>query len=309
LLPGNDISLILSGVLINEPEEIYAAFKPYYETTPIAEASDPQQLNDLSYKLYEWQIFDVNDVDDWCEIWFRNRMNPTGGEHKKLNSILDRVVEQYKSLIEEEQALFKSQLSSFRKLYLFLSQVIPYQDSELEKLYTFGRYLLTKLPYIQDNSPITIDDEVQLKYYRLEKISEGAINLKVGEATALYGPKEVGTGQADEEVQLSTLVEKLNERFGTEFVLADQLFFEQVRETAVANEQLRQSVKVNSLENFEPVFKKQLENMFIERMEDNEEIFMHLMNDDSFREMAAQYLMRAVYQQITQEMARDEDFS
>ncbi|XHX75879.1 MAG: hypothetical protein RBJ76_15650 [Stenomitos frigidus ULC029] len=97
------------------------------------------------------------------------------------------------------------------------------------------------------------------------------------------------------------MVEKLNERFGTEFNLADQLFFDQVRETAIVNEQLRQSAKVNTLENFEPVFKEQLENLFVERMEDNEDIFVRLMNDDNSREMAAQYLMRSVYQQINQD--------
>jgi type I restriction enzyme R subunit len=137
-----------------------------------------------------------------------------------------------------------------------------------------------------------------LKYYRLQKISEGAIDLKVGEADALEGPTDVGTGQADEDVQLSTLVGKLNERFGTEFTPADQLFFDQVRETAVANEQLRQAVMANSIENFEPVFNKQLENLFIERMDGNEEIFVRLMNDEAFRNVAASHLMRAVYQQI-----------
>jgi type I restriction enzyme, R subunit len=55
------------------------------------------------------------------------------------------------------------------------------------------------------------------------------------------------------------------------------------------------------MENFEPVFKQQLENLFVERMEDNEEIFVRLMNDESFRDMAAQSLMRTVYQQINQE--------
>ena len=64
-------------------------------------------------------------------------------------------------------------------------------------------------------------------------------------------------------MQLSTLADKLNERFGTEFTPADQLFFDQVKETAVANEQLRQAVMANSLENFEPVFNKQLENVTV----------------------------------------------
>jgi type I restriction enzyme, R subunit len=149
-----------------------------------------------------------------------------------------------------------------------------------------------------DNRTVLVDDEVELKYYRLQKISEGAIDLKAGEADALEGPTDVGTGQADEDVQLSTLVGKLNDRFGTEFTPADQLFFDQVRETAVANEQLRQAVMANSIENFEPVFNKQLENLFVERMDGNEEIFVRLMNDEAFRNVAASHLMRAVYQQV-----------
>ncbi len=116
--------------------------------------------------------------------------------------------------------------------------------------------------------------------YRLQKISEGAIDLKAGEPEALYGPTEVGTGQPDEDVQLSTLVGKLNERFGTEFTPADQLFFDQVRETAIANEQLRQAVMANSIENFEPVFNKQLENLFIERMFEQTRSFILAQGDD-----------------------------
>ncbi|MEQ1602327.1 MAG: type I restriction endonuclease subunit R [Methylophilaceae bacterium] len=283
---------------VNEPEDIYIAFKPYYAVTPKGDDTDPQQLNTLAHTLAGWQIFTGAEVSVWCEIWFRNRMNPTGGEHKKLNGLLDLAVERYKKLGEEDQNLFKGQLASFRNLYGFVSQIIPYQDSDHEKLYTYARFLLTKLPYSLDTRIIHVDDEVELKYYRLQKISEGAIDLKVGETEALYGPTEVGTGQADEEVQLSTLVGKLNERFGTEFTPADQLFFDQVRETAVANEQLRQAVMANSIENFEPVFNKQLENLFVERMDGNEEIFVRLMNDEAFRNIAASHLMRAVYNQI-----------
>lgn len=283
---------------VNEPEEIYTAFKPYYEVTPKGDDTDPQQLNTLAHTLAGWKVFTAEEISGWCEIWFRNRMNPTGGEHKKLNALLDLAVERFKKLGEEDQNLFKGQLVSFRNLYGFISQIVPYQDSDHEKLYTYARFLLTKLPYTTDNRKVHVDDEVELKYYRLQKISEGAIDLKVGEPEALYGPTEVGTGQADEDVQLSTLVGKLNERFGTEFTPADQLFFDQVRETAVANEQLRQAVIANSIENFEPVFNKQLENLFIERMDGNEEIFVRLMNDEAFRNVAAGHLMRAVYQQI-----------
>ena len=53
-----------------------------------------------------------------------------------------------------------------------------------------------------------------------------------------------------------------------------------------------------SIENFEPIFNKQLENLFIERMDGNEEIFLRLMTDEEFRNVAASHLMRVVYQQI-----------
>jgi len=283
---------------VNEPKEIYAAFKPYYEATEKGEDTDPQQLNTLAHTLAGWKVYAAEEVSAWCEIWFRNRMNPTGGEHKKLNALLDMAVERFKGLSEEDQSLFTGQLVSFRNLYAFVSQVVPYQDSDHEKLFTYARFLLTKLPRTLDGRTVQVDDEVELKYYRLQKISEGAIDLRAGEPDALYGPTEVGTGQADEDVQLSTLVGKLNERFGTEFTPADQLFFDQVRETAVANEQLRQAVMANSIENFEPVFNKQLENLFIERMDGNEDIFVRLMNDEAFRSVAASHLMRAVYQQV-----------
>jgi type I restriction enzyme R subunit len=283
---------------VNEPSEIYAAFKPYYEVTPKGDDTDPQQLNVLAHTLINWKVFTGAEVSEWCEIWFRNRMSPTGGEHKKLSALLDLAVERFKQLGEEDQDLFKGQLVSFRNLYSFVSQIIPYQDSDHEKLYTYMRFLLTKLPQTTDSRRVEVDDEVELKFYRLQKISEGAIDLRAGEAEALKGPTDVGTGQPDEDVHLSTLVNKLNERFGTEFAPADQLFFEQVRETAVANEHLRQAVMANSIENFEPVFNKQLENLFIERMDGNEEIFVRLMNDEAFRNVAASYLMRAVYNQV-----------
>lgn len=288
---------------VNEPQEIYTAFKPYYEVTDKGEDTDPQQLNTLAHELTQWKVFTTAEVNEWCEIWFRNRMNPTGGEHKKLNALLDLAVERYKPLSEEDQNLFKGKLQSFRNLYGFVSQVVPYQDSDHEKLYTYARYLLTKLPYSADRRRVQVDDDVELKYYRLQKISEGAIDLKAGEPDALYGPTAVGTGQADEDVQLSTLVGKLNERFGTEFTPADQLFFDQIRETAVANEQLRAAVMANSLDNFEPVFNKQLESLFLERMDGNEDIFTRLMNDDAFKAVAAGYLMRAVYQQVRTSIA------
>ena len=293
---GKEDTFVLD--FVNKPEDIYQAFKPYYEETPIGETADPQQLNDLSYQLYQWQLFSQENVNQWCEIWFRPKTSLTGGEHKKLNSLLDPIVEQYKTLSEPEKEQFKNQLTSFRNLYLFLSQVIPYQDSELEKLYAYGRFLLKKLPRTNKAPKIDLSGDIELKYYRLEKVSEGKINLKEGTAEPLKGATAVGTRKPDKEVPLSQLVESLNERFGTNFTLADQLFFEQITETALSNDSIKKAAQVNTKENFAPVLEKQLENLFIERMDGNEKIFIEVMNNEEFRSAVFEKLLESIYEAL-----------
>ncbi|QIA07128.1 type I restriction endonuclease subunit R [Draconibacterium halophilum] len=282
----------------NDREEIYESFKPYYEITEKGPDGDPHQLYTLQHGLQEYRVFTEEEITALCDVWFKNRQEPTPGDHKKMNSILDKAIERFGDLEEQEQEEFKSKLVSFRNLYSFLSQVIPYQDSDLEKLYTYLRFLNTKLPKRQTGK-FELEDEVELKYYRLQKISEGSIDLEAGEAEQLYGATEVGTGSAkEEEVQLSTLVNKLNDRFGTEFTLADQLFFDQVIETAMEDEKIREAAEVNSYENFMYYFGKMLEGLFIERMDGNEEIFTKLMNDDKMMQVAAKQVGKDVYNRV-----------
>ena len=63
----------------------------------------------------------------------------------------------------------------------------------------------------------------------------------------------------------------INERFGTEFTQADELFFHEIRAEAVADESIRQAASANTLDNFRYVFLKALEGLFIDRMEQNED--------------------------------------
>ncbi|WP_339460736.1 type I restriction endonuclease subunit R [Nodularia spumigena] len=286
---------------VNKPEDIYKAFKPYYTETPIGETAEPQQLNDLSYQLYEWGFFTKEDVTQWCEIWFRQKTSLTGGEHKKLNTLLDPIVDRYKERKEPEKELFKSQLTSFRNLYLFLAQILPYQDSDLEKLYAYGYCLLKKLPRNSEAPKVDLSGDIELKYFRLEKISAGKIDLNDGEAEPLPGATAVGTRQPDKEIPLSQLINSLNDKFGTDFTLADQLFFEQIAETAMSNNSIKQAAQVNTKENFAPVLDKHLENLIIERMEGNEKIFLEVMNNEEVRAVVFEKLLASIYESINSE--------
>ena len=90
-------------------------------------------------------------------------------------------------------------------------------DSEQERLASFGRALLPHLQPNRDGGAIHLGDDVELAYYRLQRVSSGAIG--VGEEDAyVTSPTAVGTCNPEEErAPLSEIIERLNERFGTEF--------------------------------------------------------------------------------------------
>lgn len=298
MAPGKARTFVLD--FVNSEEDIYNAFKPYYESTPVGENADPQKLNQLQHQLFEWAVFTPDDVNAFAAVWYKGRREQSGRDHQQLNSLLDSVVTRFAQLDTEQSEQFRGQLTAFRNLYAFLSQVIAYQDSDLEKFYTFVRNLISKLPPPGDGSNFKLDDEVALKYYRLQQISDGSIDLGSGDAYPLKGPSEVGTaGVKDEAVALSNLVEKLNERFGTDFNEADQLFFDQVRASAEQNEKVIEAAKANNYSNFAAFMDTVLDDLFIDRMDGNEEVLSRILNDKDFRKVAQDHLAQSIFEKIS----------
>ena len=66
------------------------------------------------------------------------------------------------------------------------------------------------------------------------------------------------------------MIEKLNERFGTDFTEADQLFFDQIRASAEEDEKIVEAARANNLANFSSYLERMLDELFIDRMEGND---------------------------------------
>lgn len=298
---GKEDTFILD--FVNEPEEILSAFQPFYEQTLVGERAEAKQLYELQAKLGSHQVYFSSEVEEFCKVFYKPKQNQTPSDHAQINACIDPAVMRFKELKEEEiQDEFRKSLVAYRNLYSFMSQVIPFQDTDLEKLYSYIRFLLTKLPPVNRGPIYNFDDEVMLKFYRLQKIGEGSIQLTAGKQEPISGPTSVGTGIArGDEIDLSKLIDILNERFGTEFRPGDQLFFDSIKEDAVADMSLRQAALANTMENFGYVFRKTLEGFFIDRMEQNEEITAKFMNEKDFREAISSKLLRDVYEKIREE--------
>lgn len=256
----------------------------------------------MQHKLLGWAIFAPDDVNAFAEVWYRSKRDHSASDHRVMNAVLDAVVARFCDREEAEQEEFRGQLTAYRNLYAFLSQIIPYQDSELEKFYAFVRNLLSKLPPPGDGQAFALDDEVALRYFRLQQMTEGSIDLGTGEAYPLKGPTDVGTsGVKEEAVPLSSLVEKLNERFGTDFTEADQLFFDQITASAEENEKIVEAARANNLPNFSAFLERMLDELFIDRMENNEDIFSRVMTDKEFRSAAHEHLAEEIFKRVREE--------
>jgi type I restriction enzyme R subunit len=268
----------------------------------MGEEVDPARMYQIKGNLDASGIYLVEEEHRFCEVYFKPKHRQSAADHQAMNAALDPAVDRFAALQEEnedEAELWRSKVQSFRNLYSFLSQIIPYQDSDLEKLYVFLRHLAPKLPRRRSGPFYSFDDDVRLEYYRLQKISEGSISLKEGYGSPLDGPTEVGSGKVHEEmVVLSRLIDIVNERFGTDFNQADQLFFDQIVEAAMADEALKQAAEVNPEDKFELVFRNLLESLFVERMDQNEEIFVRFMNDAAFKKVVTAWLASEAYQRL-----------
>ncbi|WP_050525664.1 type I restriction endonuclease subunit R [Pseudorhodobacter aquimaris] len=299
--PLKDDTFVLD--FVNEPGEIKEAFRQYYEGSVMGEQVDPDKLYEVKAELDASDIYFQTEVTEFARVFFAPKRRQSPGDHKMMNAILDQAVLRFQRLQttqEDEAELWRGKLQAFRNLYSFLSQVIPYQDSDLEKLFTYLRHLALKLPKRKSGPGYKFDEEVELDYYRLQKISEGSISLNDGDTKPLDGPREVGSGMVREEhVSLSRLIDTINQRFGGELNEADQLFFDQIAEAASLQESLQKAAEVNSLDKFQLVFRQVLESLFIDRMDLNQELFAEYMGKPEMQELVSKWLGSQVYDRLS----------
>ena len=299
--PGKEDTFVLD--FVNEPAEIQVAFQRYYDTAPIITGKpDARQLYSLRAEMYASFLVQELEVEQFAAVFFKPRRKESPTDNALMNSIVDKAVGRFAEATEDRQEELRNRLEAFRRLYSFLSQVIPFGDSKLEKFDAYLRFLETKLPPREGTGRLDLDDDVKLKFYRLQKISEGSIALEPATPGTLKGPSDVGTGRVeDEQVPLSRVVDVLNERFGTEFTVADELFWDQVRADATADESVRDAGEANTIDNFAHIFDRKLEEIVIGRMDRNTDQVVRFLDNPEVRELVTRLMRNQVYSRIQQD--------
>jgi len=285
---------------VNDEDEILESFQPYYELTTVKEKTDPDHLYDLKNQIEAVNIIWETEVEQFNKVFFTKKENLTPADHAKLNAFIDPAVDRYKALqTQEEKDNFKHSLVSFTRLYSFLSQIMPFYDLELEKLYVYVRFLLKKLPK-EVTDPFHLGDEVELKYYRLQLMKDRIrIAMEDQPEYGLDGIDDAGVRTSKEEkARLSEIIQVLNDKFGMNLTDADKLYFDQIEEELVGHEKLVEQAKNNTMDNFKYGFEEVFLNTLIKRMDQNQELFAKMMDDDEFSRVVKRLLLEKVYARL-----------
>jgi len=296
--PGKEDTFVLD--FANDRQTIIDSFQPYYAMTTMTETTDPNHLFDLKNKTDSAQVYFQSEVDAFSKIFYKPG-NVSVRDQGRLYAYIDPAVDRYKMLGEKPQDEFKKALTSFVRLYSFLSQIMPFQDVELEKLYSFGRFLLTKLPKVDYTERLKLDNEVALEYYRLQKIAEGDLVLQVQGEYGLGPVTEAGISRPkDEKDKLSNIIILLNEKYGFDFTDQDRLYFDQIEQALYENDELKIRAKNNPIENFKYAFDEVFIQTLIDRMDANQEIFDKIMVNSEFKQDIKEWLTKRIYQRFNE---------
>ena len=239
---GKTDTLVLD--FVNEPDQVQEAFQQYYQTTALAEETDPNRLYDIQSQLDGFDLYDADTIDKFCLIFYSSNQ-----PDEFLQGILDRVVKKWSDLEMGEREEFRSTLQSYIRLYGYISQLITFTDVALEKLYVFGRSLNKKLPKRDHPDLHDVLASVDLDSFRVQRTHD-SLQLSLEETDSEV--EGIGSGVAiirdPEQDFLSNIIDALNNAYQTDFTTEDKIDIATIHQKVHENEALRQVIEGDNTE-------------------------------------------------------------
>lgn len=284
IMRGKQDTFVLD--FVNTADEIQKSFEPYYEETVLEKETDPNVIYDLKNTLDEYHVYQQTEIEKFAGIFF-SAAEQTSGDLGSLQGSFKPALDRYQALETEKKELFKSTLARFNRIYAFITQICRMFDREIHKFSVYAKFLAMMLPK-GDTAIVDVDDKVMLEYYRLEKDFEGSIGLTGSPEGFQPITGEAGRKEKKKD-PLTVIIEKINEKFGTNFTQMDKVLL-QIENDYATDDRWQGYAASNDRKTFMLLFEKDFPNMAAARYEKNEDFFVRLFSD---RDMMGQ-VMQAV---------------
>jgi len=288
--PGKDTTYVLD--FVNDAEAVLEAFKKYYKTAQLATTTDPNLVFNMRAKLDALGLYDDNEVNRVVAV----ELSPTSTQGElvaAIDPIQDRIMRRYraaqKAFQEAEAAdqpaamvaaksemdalvLFRSDMTTYLRVYTFLSQIFDYGNTAIEKRAIFYKRLIPLLEFGREREEIDLS-KVTLTHHQLKNRGKQPMPLGSVEYPKLQPLAETGTGKVQEKskVYMAELIAKLNDLFGAETTDQDQLVYvnQVLMGKLMESETLREQAVHNTKEQFanSPDLKTELVNAIIDALD------------------------------------------
>lgn len=285
---------------VNKAEDIRAAFKPYYEGAELKEVTDPNVLYRLKGDVETPGIIHQPDIEGFAKIAFKPIEKAGGNDQGLMHKWIDPAVARFEEKLDEtEKREFVGNLQAFVRTYAFLAQLIDFEDTDLEKLHAYGKFLLRKLPRTGGGRGMDLDGEVKLTFYKTKQTFSGSLALSSGDGEALPSMREAKAKFTHKTlVPLSVIVETLNQKFGANLTPEDQLLFDQIEGDMAKDPELQEQAANNDVENFSYPAKEKISGAFLERTEKNQSLFTRYLSDEDFRAVIETVMTQSLYERL-----------
>ena len=283
---------------VNETDEIKEAFQPYYTTTLLSEATNPNILHDLERDVMQFKFFSEFEVNGFIDEYFN------GATPDKLNNIIDGIVLRIKNenLTTEELESFKSVGADYVRKYGFISQIVTFEDPQLEKLFIFLKFLIRKLPKRENPLPYEVLEAIDMETYKVQKgvdtnialINEEGIIEPMGGGSSTKGPDE-------EDIDpLSKIIKEINERYGTNFSDTDKVILNNLSLKLLKSDILQGSVKNNSKDAAKIKFDELFQDELVGMLDNHFNLYQKLDQSPELKqfvqERVFEYVVRKIHQ-------------
>lgn len=279
----------------NSQEDILSAFRTYYETAALEDVTDPNQILDLRAQLDGLGYYDDFEVERVVQVHLDPRSRH-GELSAAIHPVAERLMRQYQQAqkdleyaesIQDERRVsaaqdtlgalrnFKDTMAAYRRLYAFLSQMLNFEATELEKRHIFYNYLIRLLNFESPREKVDLG-AVHLTHHKLH--SQGQTRLQVGKDEEKLKPASaVGTAslQEKERILLSVILQRMNELFEGDLSDNDQLSYARtLHGTILDNAMLVQQAKNNTKEQFaaSPKLLEAIQHSIMDSLETHEEM-------------------------------------
>ncbi len=270
---GKDTTYVVD--FVNEPNDILAAFKTYYATAELAEATDPNLILDLKTKLDAQGHYDEFEIERVVKVLLEDAHSDKVRQ-KHLFGAIEPVAQRLMTLHKEARlayrqaeeindgeaskrakdeldalTLFRSDIGTYGRFYTFLSQIFDYANTGLEKRAMFYKALLPLLEFEREINTVDLSKLV-LTHHHIRDLGSKKLDLKQGESIPIPGMAPGGGGvQEKQKAQLAEIIEKLNQIFSgvqpaEEVIYATQILPTRLRQSIT----LRQQAAANSKQQF-----------------------------------------------------------